>query len=253
MTLLLLGGTSDAKYLAHELHISNIPLVYSLAGKVEKTHRHYNYPVIIGGFSQSGGLANFIRQQNITAVLDATHPYATQITEQAFITAQNMNIPYWRYERPAWLAQEGDRWTSFKDETALFEQFIDKKHILFTQGHLSTGFLQQLIHKRQTQQTFYLRTMVKPKHDLPAWMPWIQAPRAFSLEQELHLIQQYHIDALVTKNSGGEFTYAKLLAARQLEVPVFLLQRPMPTKGITGYSNYVDCLKVVRSFYQTNT
>lgn len=99
MTLLVLGGTSDAKYLAQQLHQAGISLIYSVAGKVGTPKT--SYPIISGGFSVFGGLEHFLQQKKITGVLDVTHPYALNITQQACTLAEQNGLPYWRYERPA--------------------------------------------------------------------------------------------------------------------------------------------------------
>lgn len=104
--ILLLGGTGDAVGLARQLAQAGVPLIYSIAGLVR--HPDLPVPVISGGFSQYGGLEAYLSQQGITGVLDATHPYATNISKAAVQAATSRQIPIWRYLRAGWQAGPGD-------------------------------------------------------------------------------------------------------------------------------------------------
>ncbi len=224
MTLLLLGGTSDARHLADKLHNQGITLIYSVAGLVRMPD--VSCEIITGGFRQFGGLLKYIQQQNISAILDVTHPYAQTMSSTAVTAAKQSNIPCWRFHRPPWQVQEGDDWHLFKDWGQLLPALTAKKSVFFTSGQLEQSVLDNLTTQHVAGQKYLLRTAVKPKVKLLESMQWLKAIGPFSQQNELALMQQYQVDVLVSKNSGGQATEAKLHAARQLNIPVYMLQRP---------------------------
>ena len=222
MKLLILGGTSAAKTLASELHAKDVEVVYSIAGLV----RQPDLPceVISGGFSIRGGLSRYIVENNITAVLDATHPFASKMSQTATEVTEQLQIPLWRYQRPDWVAASEDNWTFLSNWDDLLRGLRPFKTVFLTQGQLSESMLAALHMRRKPEQRFIHRTAVEPKHRVPDWMEWIQGIGPFSLDAELDLIKKYKIDVIVSKHSGGEVP-AKLIAARSLKVPVLLLQQ----------------------------
>jgi len=113
MKLLTLGGTNDAIRIAESLHQQGIKVIYSLAGIARTPNAAFT--VISGGFSQYGGLNNYIEAQAITGILDATHPYANNISDLAFEAAEFNGIPYWQFIRPAWKQQARDQWFEYDD------------------------------------------------------------------------------------------------------------------------------------------
>ena len=228
MNFLILGGTNDALRLANSLFQKSIPIIYSLAGLVRVPEK--NYPIITGGFSQHGGLDHYIKKNGIVGIIDATHPYANKISDEAYDAALNNQIPYWQYDRPIWERQTGDTWLEYNDWNELFSMLQDKKSIFITTGQLTALILNALPQKLSAK--VLLRTVLEPAVALQKGaglaenIHWIQAIGPFTLEDEIALMQKHAIDALVSKNSGGDATSAKLLAARQLQVPVYLLKRP---------------------------
>jgi len=137
--LLILGGTSDAKTLARELHAKGVEVVYSIAGLV----RQPDLPceIISGGFSVRGGLSQYIVENNITAVLDATHPFASKMSQTALEVTEQLQIPLWRYQRPDWSPTPEDDWTFFINWDDLLRGLAPFKSVLLTQGQLSESML----------------------------------------------------------------------------------------------------------------
>ncbi len=221
--ILLLGGTGQALKLARNLLKRGYAVTYSIAGLV----RQPDLPctVISGGFAQFGGMPNFIRSQRISLIIDATHPYAAQISTHAVDAARAFDIPCWRLQRPAWQAH-GDDWAEFADWEDLLTTLHAYERVFLSHGQISSQQLAQLITYRQPGQRFYLRIAAKPNLDLPDWIKPIQAIGPFNDADELVLFRRLQIDALVSKNSGGEMTVAKLNAARVLSMPVLFLRRP---------------------------
>jgi len=223
MKLLILGGTSDGKALARELHTNGIAVVYSIAGLV----RQPDLPceVISGGFSIRGGLSRYILDNNITALLDATHPFASKMSQTASNISEQLNIKLWRYQRPDWVATAEDNWAFFDGWSDLLLALAPYKSIFLTQGQLSESMLAALHQHRKSGQRFVHRTAVEPKHRTPKWMEWLQGIGPFSLEDELALLMKYQIEVIVSKHSGGEVP-AKILAAKPIQLPVFMIQQP---------------------------
>ena len=110
MCLLVLGGTADGRRLAEFFHQQGLPVIYSVAGLVRAPA--VSCEVVSGGFTPLGGLLSYIKQKGVTAILDATHPYAQTMSTTAVETAKACGIPCWRFHRRAWQAQPGDHWQS---------------------------------------------------------------------------------------------------------------------------------------------
>lgn len=228
MRLLLLGGTSEAKQLARELHRQDVELVYSIAGLV----RWPDLPceVISGGFSRIGGLEQYLRAAGITRVLDATHPFAARMSRGAVEACAAAGIPCWRYLRPAWRPRENDNWHEFDEWRDLGLALIDHRSVLFTSGRLDQAFVDALYYGTlDIGQKQWYRSATRPAFELPPSMTWIEDIGPFRLEDERELMRRHTVDALVSKNSGGDLAGAKLEAARERGIPVYLLKRkPLP-------------------------
>ncbi len=222
MRLLILGGTADGRQLAEVLHQQGIPLIYSVAGLVRTPK--VGCEVVSGGFRQFGGLAEYSQQQGITAILDATHPYAAKMSTTAVSAAKSCGIPCWRFYREPWQETSADSWKKFSKWKDLTAALSDKKRLFMTVGQVEQEYLEQVAGKSER---VLLRTAVAPKINLPNNVEWIKAIGPFTEEDEYTLMQQYNIDALVSKNSGGDSTVAKLFAARKLKIPVYMLERPV--------------------------
>lgn len=236
MKVLILGGTSDARKMAEQLHTTGIALVYSLVGMVRT--QAVAYPVVNGGFSQFGGLANYIRQQKISSVIDATHPYALKMTMTAQQVTKDLALPYWRFQRPAWQPSEHQHWRYFDTMAELFAQLKGYQRIFLSAGQINEKLLLQLSNTEQ----ILLRTAVKPSFILPTNITWIKAIGPFSEHDERALFRRYQPQVLVTKNSGGDATIAKLIVAHQMEIPVYMLNRPDVLLLANSYTSITDLL-----------
>ncbi|UZE97483.1 precorrin-6A reductase [Alkalimarinus alittae] len=245
MSLLLLGGTADGRRLAKKLHQQGVSLIYSVAGLV----RQPDVPceVISGGFSQFGGLVEYIKQHAIVAILDVTHPYAAKMSATAVDASKTCCIPCWRFHRPAWEKQAGDLWQEFISWETLLPALKDKKTVFLTAGQLEQQAIDALTANEQQRQL--LRTAVEPKVTLSDSMHWIKAIGPFNLTDELALMKTHNVDALVSKNSGGESTVAKIQAARALGVPVYMLERPTLPKADEIFTDSASCERFVVSAF----
>ena len=227
MTILLLGGTADARNLADRLLQQDIEIIYSVAGLVRTPDM--TCEVLVGGFSALGGLAHYVDEKNISMIVDVTHPYAKKMTQTAMMIAEERNIAYVRFHRPAWLPQVGDNWHEVSEWGEVLENIKHAASVFLTAGQLSQEQIDSLHQQHSNQQPSQkqvLRTAVKPSAILPVSITWIKAIGPFSYQQELKTIEQYDIDLIVSKNSGGGSTIEKLNVAREKNIPVVMLSRP---------------------------
>lgn len=238
-TLLLLGGTADGRRLASRLHAQGVAVIYSVAGLVRRPE--VACEIVSGGFSQFGGLEMFIRQRGIGAILNATHPYAETMSLTAARVAESLAIPCWRFLRPAWQPQPGDQWQQFASWEALLPALRGFSSVLLSAGQLEQQVVRGLDHLGQRfGQSQVLRTAVPPPHPLPLSMLWIKAIGPFALADERRLIHNYGIDVIVSKNSGGDATSAKLQVARERGLPVLMLARPASASA-SAVVQVLDC------------
>ncbi len=245
MKLLILGGTADARAICTQLHAAgpHYELVYSVAGLVRQPQ--VPATVVSGGFKQLGGLTHFCQAQNIAAIVDATHPYTTTMGNTAKATSQQLSIPYWRFLRPAWQTSAGDQWRSFANSQQLLTAMQGYQRILLTLGQVSQDNLAIV---QQVPQV-WLRTAAKPSIALPNNVQWIKAIGPFDLADERTLLATHQIQAMASKNSGGQATSPKLTAAREQDIPVYMLQRPQ--QAGTTYAHIEHLLRQVQIWQET--
>lgn len=222
--LLLLGGTAEAYRLARELeHDPRVDCLSSLAGRTAD-------PALpagryrIGGFGGVAGLVDFLRQEGIDRVLDATHPFAAQMARHAAEACAALTIPRAKLWRPAWVPTPGDRWLPVPSIPAAadFLRTHPAKRIFMTLGRKELAPFIDM-----TDKWFLTRTVDPPPALPPGQLILARGP--FQPEAEKRLMQANGIDLLVTKNSGG--AAAKLAAAAELHIPVLMVERPAPPEG----------------------
>ena len=225
MKLLILGGTADARQLTTTMHQIQpcLELVYSVAGLVRQPQ--VPATVVSGGFSQFGGLGAYCKNQHINGIVTATHPFSITMGNHAEQACNEVGIEYWRFLRPQWQQKAGDDWRLFGTRTELLRALSSYQRTLLTLGQIGPEDLALL----NSNQHVWLRTAVQPAHVLPANVSWIKAIGPFNEASELALLKRHQIQVIASKNSGGSSTEAKLTAARTLNVPVFMLQRPAVT------------------------
>ena len=215
--ILLLGGVTEALAIARTLGPEHI---YSLAG-VGRVPTDLTCQVRVGGYGGAEGLARFVRDEGISLILDATHPYAAQISRNAAEAAQLSGVPCWALRRPAWQPQAGDDWREVSDWAALIEALKPFKRPLFTLGREPLQHLDEI----PPEQFWTLRALdVYPGNER---CEVIGARGPFLIEDERLLFERRGIDVLISKNSGSMATEPKLEVARELGVPVLVLKRPV--------------------------
>ena len=215
--ILLLGGVTEALAIARTLGPEHI---YSLAG-VGRVPTDLTCQVRVGGYGGHAGLAQFVRDEQISLILDATHPYAAQISQNAATAAKMCGIPCWALRRPAWQPQAGDDWREMGDWAELIEALKPFKRPLFTLGREPLQHLDEI----PADQFWTLRALdVYPGNER---CEVIGARGPFLIEDERALFERRGIDLLISKNSGSAATEPKLEVARERGVPVLVLKRPV--------------------------
>lgn len=219
--LLLLGGTTEANALARTLAERGLPATYSYAGRVDSP-RPQPIPVRVGGFGGAGGLARHIRDHQITHVIDATHPFAAQMSRNAIEACRQTGVPLVALTRPAWVKQEGDTWQHVPDIPAAVQAIAGAPRRVF----LAVGRMHLEDFSAQPQHHYLLRLVDEPTA-LPLPDCEVVVSRGPFTEAGDHALMQRHgTQLVVSKNAGGTGARAKLDAARTLGVPVLMIDRP---------------------------
>jgi precorrin-6A/cobalt-precorrin-6A reductase len=242
MTVLVLGGTSEARALVTELTgVPGLRVISSLAGRVSN-------PVLpagevrVGGFGGAAGLAAYTRAEDVGAVIDATHPFAETISAHAVEACAQAGLPLLRLARPAWTPRDGDDWHDARSlaEAAAMLPGLGSRVFLTTgrQGLASFAGLDGL--------WFLIRCVDPPGGRLPARREVLLARGPYEREAERALMRRHGIDVLVTKNSGGPLTEGKLDAARDLGIPVVMISRP-PAAAAESVTSVIEAVRWVDS------
>jgi precorrin-6A/cobalt-precorrin-6A reductase len=222
--ILILGGTTEARALAEAVATrADISATVSLAGRTTQP-RAYAVPMRIGGFGGPAGLADWLRTQHITALIDATHPYAAAMSANAAGAAAMTGVPLLALRRPAWTPVPGDRWTEIANVAEAVAALGQAPRRVF----LALG-RQELRPFEAAPLHDYLIRSVDPV-DPPLALPrarYLLGRGPFDEVVEAAMLAANHVDAIVAKNSGGTATYGKIAAARALGIEVLLLRRPI--------------------------
>ncbi|WP_416567156.1 cobalt-precorrin-6A reductase [Nocardia testacea] len=229
MRILLLGGTGEARELARLLTGEREhEIVSSLAGRVSEPIRPAG-EVRIGGFGGVDGLRAWLVDHRIELVVDATHPFAEVITANAAQATARLGLPMIRLSRPGWTAGPGDRWYRVPDlATAAATAAGSGDRILLTIGRQGVAAF-----AGRTRPWYLIRAIDPPTGELPPRHEILLARGPFTVAGEAELLARHRIDVVVTKDSGGTATAAKLTAARAAGLPVVVVDRPPVPPGVT--------------------
>ena len=208
--------------MAEYISKTDVKATISYAGRVERV-RPQPIPKRIGGFGGIAGLTAYLESENITHVVDATHPFASQMSHNAIAACQQANIPLIALTRPAWQATEEDNWHEVPNIAAAAAALPnDSRRIMLAIGRMH---LNQFYHR--TEHFYLLRLVDAP--DVPPAFPdhMTEISRGpFTTENDIALMQKHKIDLVVAKNAGGKGAYAKIAAARALGIKVIMITRP---------------------------
>ncbi|MGK5629770.1 cobalt-precorrin-6A reductase [Streptomyces sp. URMC 123] len=226
--VLILGGTTEARLLAARLADDPALLVTtSLAGRVAAPRLPAGQ-VRIGGFGGPDGLARWLREHRVDALIDATHPFAETISFNAARAAASAHVPLLALRRPGWVAGPGDRWHSVGSLAAAAELLPSLGRRVF----LTTGRMGLAAFAGLDELWFLMRSVDAPEPPCPARMEVLLDRGPFTVEGESELLRRHRIEVVVTKDSGGEATAAKLTAAREAGLPVVVVRRPPVPDGV---------------------
>jgi len=240
MKVLLLGGTGEARELAQTLVATGVEVVSSLAGRTTDARLPVG-EIRQGGFGGAAGLVSWLRENSVDAVVDATHPFAATMTEHAVAASREIAVPLLVLRRPGWTPGPGDRW-HWVDTAAAAAELLAS---LGSRAFLTIG--RQGLDAFEHSGVWMLARCVDPPEPRPSWCTLILARGPYDVDGELTLMREHRIDVVVTKDSGGPQTAAKLTAARQLGVPVAVIRRPSLPGGVDVTESVDQAVEWVRA------
>ncbi|MBB5224028.1 precorrin-6A/cobalt-precorrin-6A reductase [Amaricoccus macauensis] len=231
MHILILGGTGEARALAERLtgqRLAGQRLTYSLAGRTRAPVLP-DCDVRVGGFGGAGGLAGWIAAEAVRVLVDATHPFARRISENALTAARVAGVPLVTLRRPGWKREAGDRWTGVPDLAAAADALGGvPKRVLLAIGRQEVGAFRAAPGHR-----YLVRSIEPPEAGaLPDGAEVLLARGPFDEAAERAFLARHGIEVVVTKNSGGDATYGKIAAARALGIPVVMVERPAGPEAV---------------------
>lgn len=199
----------------------NISVILSYAGVTSNIKPPINN-FRIGGFGGPEGMVKFIKDESITHLLDASHPFSKTITINSIVAAQLSKISYIGFERQKWEKEEEDKWKIVTDINKAVRLLNDTDRIFVTTGNKEIRFL-----NRKPQPFYLIRMITEPNTKIRLENFKIIYERGpFSFENEVEIMRKYSINKLITKNSGSEAVFAKIQAARKLGLEVIMIDRP---------------------------
>ena len=239
MTILILGGTAEARTLAARLVAAHLPVVSSLAGRVGDPALPAG-PVRVGGFGGVDGLVDYLAAAAVTAIVDATHPFAAQISDRAGAAAARTGLPLVRLERASWRRHpDATSWIWVADTTAARDAAEGRRPFLTTGRQSLPTFA------TWTDRDALVRVVDPPAEPLPSRWTVLCARGPYDYGSERRLFVGHRVDTLVTKDSGGPLTAAKLDVARDLDVPVVVIARPPRTRSVLTVATVSEVLAIV--------
>jgi precorrin-6A/cobalt-precorrin-6A reductase len=219
---LILGGTSEANQLATAVAAAGFDAIYSYAGRTQ-VRLNQPLPTRTGGFGGAGGLAEYIACEKITHVIDATHPFANEISRNAVAACAATNTPLIALARAPWTKMQGDRWIEVPDIASAVAALPETPARVF----LGIGRQHIAAFSERAQHAYTLRFIDAPDGALPLPDSEVIVSRGpFTLAGELETMRTRGIEWVVARNSGGAGARAKIDAARELGIPVIMITRP---------------------------
>ncbi|MEP2028155.1 MAG: cobalt-precorrin-6A reductase [Paracoccaceae bacterium] len=220
--LLILGGTTEATAISRAVAAAGLKATVSLAGRVERPASQ-PVPRRIGGFGGITGLAEYLRVHRITHVIDATHPFAARMSRNAIAACAQTSIPLVAFTRPGWTEAAGDHWQRVVNINAAATSLAcPPRRVMLAVGRMHLDAF------ARNPQHFYLLRLVDEPETPPAFPNHhvLLSRGPFSVENDQALMQEFAIELVVSKNSGGTGAFAKIAAARALALPVLMIDRP---------------------------
>ena len=244
--VLILGGTREAVDLTRQLQAeTNLDCIYSLAGVTSSP----NLPPVsvrTGGFGGLEGLERYLTTKGINLVADATHPYSVSMTCHAVQACEELKIPYVRLERPLWEMQDGDQWSQYSNGNALASALPSGSTVFLTVGQKD---LDPYISRRDIR--IVARMIEHSRTDWPDHFEILLSRPGKNAVEEQETMKRIGADILVAKNSGGNWSYPKIEAARRLNLPVYFIERPQKEKALS-FNQVPELARFVRDQLASN-
>jgi precorrin-6A/cobalt-precorrin-6A reductase len=242
MMILIIGGTAEARALAAELVAADAAVITSLAGRVQDPAMPAGR-VRTGGFGGVSGLVAFLLEERITAVVDASHPFAAQISTNVERASIEVGVPLLRLERPGWSDHPAARtWTWVPDAESARVAVEEFERPFLTTGRQSLATFLSLADRR-----VLVRVVDAPEFPLPSRWVLLRSRGPYTYDSERTLMINHGIDALVTKDSGGDHTVAKLDAAADLGIRVVIIARPASSDHVPMVQTTAEVLDWLRA------
>ncbi|MFE3602847.1 cobalt-precorrin-6A reductase [Streptomyces sp. NPDC059142] len=240
MHVLILGGTTESRRLAELLH-PRWRVTTSLAGRVARPVPPPG-EVRVGGFGGADGLARWIREHRVDALVDATHPFAATISANAARAAATAPVPLLAVRRPSWAPVPGDDWRtagSLAEAAEALRGLGGSRRVFLTTGRMG---LAAFAGPELDGHRFLVRSVDAPEPPYPARTETLLDRGPFTLDGEREILRRHRIDVVVTKDSGGAATAPKLTAAREAGIPVVVVRRPPVPGGVAVAESVEDAV-----------
>lgn len=227
MRILILGGTTEASTLARLLaDDQRFDATLSLAGRTGSP-KQQALPTRVGGFGGIAGLETWLRENDVAAVIDATHPYAAQMSAHAVAACNALALPLGSIMRAPWTRGDGDNWIEVETSEAAARALGSAPARVF----LSIGRQELAAFAAAPQHHYIARTIDPPEVALPPDIRFVHERGPFDVTTEEAFLARERISIVVSKNSGGAATYPKIIASRRLRIPVVMIGRPHKPHG----------------------
>ncbi|TDC97645.1 cobalt-precorrin-6A reductase [Actinomadura sp. 7K507] len=241
--VLILGGTAEARALAARLaDLPGVDVVSSLAGRVTEPRLPAG-EVHVGGFGGPDGLAAWLREHRVDRLVDATHPFAERMSASAAKASRAAEVPLIALRRRGWGEGEGDDWQRVPSLAEAAARVPAGARVFLTTGRRSIP-----VFAARTDAWFLARSVDPPDPPVPSNVRVLVARGPYTVEGERALIRDHRLAVLVTKDSGGDMTRAKLTAARDARLPVVMVERPRPPDGVRTVEDPAQAAAWVQGF-----
>ena len=230
--ILIIGGTQEGNKLANYFKEHNLEYIISYAGVVEEVYKK-KFKKRVGGFGGKIGIFNFIKQNKITHVIDASHPFSQKISLNTYNVCKSYNIPIITYTRKPWFERKNDNWIKVGDFNESADYLKGEAKNVF----LAIGKKNLQVFKKYPQHCYLLRVI--NNQDINNLFPnqkCIAYNSKLNVEEEIKILKKYKIEVIVSKNSGGNLAYNKIIAARKLKIPVVIISRPKSLRSKKIYT-----------------